>query len=344
MLADALTAATDRVWCLPERLRALAPEAVGLLDAANVWAWRAVSPVLMEQLRLRIATLLGNEAGQQRRSRRAQQGGLTEAKVRRLGTYYDCDAFSAVEQDCLEFAEQFVIDVSGPMADYVDRLQGHFPGERLRGFVVALYVTEFTQRLEMVARALLDPPAVAAPSPSADLHATEPDSSEQALRGLADSLRNFQNAVVRGTALDSVITELVRLRCARTHNCRICQTLRLADARAAGADDAMTAKVDFYEHSDLDERAKTALRITDAMISAPGKLTDAVNAQARALFSPQERAELCLDITKWSTQKIHVSLGTDAADALPKNSDGLSFFDFADDGRVAGFSATLGSF
>ncbi|CAM5401603.1 putative protein [Streptomyces alboniger] len=102
----------------------------------------------------------------------------------------------------------------------------------------------------------------------------------------------------------------------------------------------MTAKVDFYETSDLDERTKTVLRITDAFITRPDTLTDACVGQARAAFSPEELAELCLDITKWSTQKIYVSLGTDAADALPKNEEGVSFFGFGEDGSVAGFSAT----
>ena len=47
----------------------------------------------------------------------------------------------------------------------------------------------------------------------------------------------YQDAVVRYGLLDAVTTELVRLRCARQHDCRICQTLRLADAAHAGVDD-----------------------------------------------------------------------------------------------------------
>jgi alkylhydroperoxidase family enzyme len=341
-MPDEVVAATMwPVWCLPDSLRALAPEAVGLLDETNGWAWQVVPPALLEQLRLRIAALIGNQPGLHRRSRRAQQGGLTEAKAAQLGDYFASDAFSDLERDCLEFAEQFVIDVSGPMDEYVTRLGAYFPGEQLRGFVTALYVTEFTQRLEMTAGALLGSSADAKTAAGSDT--IEAGSAEEALRGLAHSLRGYQSSVVRGTALDPVITELVRLRCARTHNCRICKTLRLADARAAGADDAMTAKVDFYEQSDLDDRAKVALRVTDAMISGPDRLDEALVAQARAAFPAAAIAELCLDITKWSTQKIHVSLGTDAADALPTNGAGVSFFDFDEDGQVAGFSATLSS-
>jgi hypothetical protein len=49
---------------------------------------------------------------------------------------------------------------------------------------------------------------------------------------------------------------------------------------------------------------------------------------------------MCLDITKWSTQKIHVALGTDGAEAVPKNEQGLSFFGFDDLGQVTGYSPT----
>jgi alkylhydroperoxidase family enzyme len=331
----------DFAWRLPDRLRTLRPEAVGLLDAANLWAWQVVPPVILEQLRLRVGTLIGNEAGRQRRSRTARRLGLSEAKLQELSNYHASSAFSELERDCLEFAEQFVIDVSGPMQDYVARLRRHFTEVELHGFVVALFVTECTQRLEMTATALLgtsasepDRSAVAGPQPSGQVSYTE------AVLGLHESLKEYQRAVVRGTALDPVITELVRLRCARTHNCDICKTLRLADARAAGADDSMTAKVDRYEQSDLDERTKTALRITDALITQPATLEAGVVARARSIFGAEELAELCLDITKWSTQKIHVSLGTDAADALPKDGQGLSFFSFDEEGQHAGYSAT----
>jgi alkylhydroperoxidase family enzyme len=339
-----LTSSIDRVWRLPEQLRVLRPQAVGLLETANAYAWRACQPVLLEQLRLRVGTLIGNEAGLQRRSRAARALGLSEVKIEDLGNYSLSAAFSELEKDCLAFTEQFVIDVSGPIEEYVAQLRRHFVDEDVRGLVVALYVTECTQRLEMVSQALLDP--AASESSGSAVSGNEDHaqgSAEEAFQGLHEALRDYQNAVVRGTALDPVVTEMVRLRCARTHDCRICKTLRLGEARAAGADDAMTSKVDFYEKSDLDERTKIALRITDAFITRPDSLTEAVIMQARSVFSPEELAELCLDITKWSTQKIHVSLGTDGADALPKNDQGLSFFNFSEDGQVAGFSATVAS-
>ena len=56
---------------------------------------------------------------------------------------------------------------------------------------------------------------------------------------------------------------------------------------------------------------------------------------------PEEIAELLVDITKWSTQKIHVALGTDGADHVPVNERGISYLSFDEDGRVAAMSAEL---
>jgi alkylhydroperoxidase family enzyme len=154
-------------------------------------------------------------------------------------------------------------------------------------------------------------------------------------------LAAYQDTVVRSPHLDPVTTELVRLRCARQHDCRICQTLRLASAAELGADDALTDQIDFYEASDLSERHKVALRIVDAFIWRPSDIDDVLVEQAHTHFSAEELAELLVDITKWSTQKIHVALGTDGADRVPVNDRGISYLSFQEDGRVAAMSPDL---
>ena len=290
---------------LAAALRALRPEATGLLDVACARAWDAVDHDLLGALRTRAAALLGHPAG-----------GRVESPDEHV-------------RGCVEFAEQFVLDVAGIGEPERDQLRRH--AAEAADVVRALFVVEYALRLELLSVRLFDGPAVAAPVQAA--RSADPSAALRAALG------DYQDAVVRGDALDPVLTELVRLRCARTHNCRICQTLRLADARDAGADDAVTAAVDRYEASDLDERTKAALRVTDALISLPTSLSpDAVTA-ARALLTPEELAELCLDVSKWSTQKVHVALGTDAADRLPVDEQGVSWFRFDSDGRVAGFSA-----
>jgi alkylhydroperoxidase family enzyme len=315
------------VWRLPTALYVLGPEATALLDQVNERAWATVDPALLEIIRLRIAWLLGNTAGMRARSSLAH---IPEQKVAELPAYATSPLFSALDRDGIAFAEQFVMDVTGTSQESLEALRGHLGSDHLRDFVTSVYLVEFTQRLQLVAQVLL-------PSVPDLSHAGRP--SEQRQAALREMLGSYQDAVVRSTALNPVTTELVRLRCARTHNCRICQTLRLADAQAAGVDSEMTSKIDFYETSNLPELHKIALRITDAFIIRPDPLSADVVGPARATFSPEQLAELCLDITKWSTQKIHVALGTDGAEGLPTNEDGVVLFGFQDDGRVASYWA-----
>jgi alkylhydroperoxidase family enzyme len=318
------------VWRLPAALHALRPEAAHLLERVNERARERVDPALLELVRLRTAHLIGNRAGTEARS----AAGVPEDKIGDLAAYPTSPRFTAADREGLAFAEQFVFDVSGTTPESLEALAGIHGRDSLADVVTAVYIVEFTQRLQVMARLLLEP------SRAPEGRQPDPDPYAEADGTLRSLLAAYQNAVVRGTSLDAVVTELVRLRCARTHQCRICSTLRLADARADGVDETMTAKIDFYEASDLPDRCKVALRITDAFIIRPDLLTEATIAEAHSIFDPEQLAELCLDITKWSTQKIHVALGTDGADNLPVNEAGTAFFGFDDSGRVAGFSAS----
>ena len=313
----------EQIWTLPGALWQLRSEACGLLTALNERVWQNGDPILLELVRVRVAQLIGNPAAA--RARCALAGGGAEAKLAALPDYPFSPLFSSTERDVVSLAEQFVIDVGGTTEDMRAELTGRFGADGGRELVTAIYVVEFTQRLQLVAARLLDDGPVPVDSPGPADATT------------ADLLNAYQATVVRGSALDPVTTEMVRLRCARTHHCRICQTLRLADARAAGVDEAVTAKVDFYERSDLPERAKVALRVTDAFITRPDLLSDVAAGQARASFGPAELASLALDIAKWSTQKIHVALGTDGADRLVTDADGVALFGFDSDGQPTGY-------
>jgi alkylhydroperoxidase family enzyme len=321
----------SRVWRIPEVVSTRAPEAALLLDAANVAAWRTVSPVQLEEVRVRMAQMLSFEPGLGRFSARARELGLLEPKLGHVADYFRSDDYTDGERSMLGFAEQFVLDVSQFTPEGRDALAGAIGSQDIFDVVTAIYVVEYTQRLESIVTALSQAQAGSSVPPAAS-------AGGEAL-GVRRLLADYSAAVMRLRELDPVTTELVRLRCARTHNCRICQTLRASDARSAGADDKMTRKVDFYETSDLDERVKTALRITDAFIVSPGDLTQATIEAARRLFTEAELVELCLDITKWATQKIKVSLGADGADQLPRNEAGMSFFTFGLDGLPASFGA-----
>jgi AhpD family alkylhydroperoxidase len=323
------------VWRIPEVIRRRAPEAALLLDAVNAAAWRTVSPALLEEARVRTAQMLSFEPGLRRFSASARDMGLSQPKLAHVADYFRSVEYTDQERAVLGFVEQFVLDVSRFTPAEREGLAAAMGGQDLLEVVTAVYVIEYSQRLESVVTGLSPASGQGQVSPSAS--SATPVGNEGA--GVRSLLAHYSAAVMRLRELDPVTTELVRLRCARTHNCRICQTLRASDARSAGADDEMTSKVDFYEASDLDERTKLALRITDAFILQPGDLTAATIDSAQRQFTEAELVELCLDVTKWATQKIKVSLGLDGADDLPTNEAGLSFFTFGADGLPASFGA-----
>jgi AhpD family alkylhydroperoxidase len=320
--------ARPAVWSLPRALSRLQPDACALLVAVNERVWQVGDPGLLELVRVRVAQLIGNPAALRVGAPCADGIAVPESKLLALPDYPGSPLFSATERDILAFTEQFLMDVGGTDATARAGLIEHFGADGARELVSAIYVVEFTQRLQLIAARVLDDdassPALVSPPPAGDASP-------------AGLLRAYQAAVMRGNTLDPMTTELIRLRCARTHQCRICQTLRLADARAAGVDEEITAKIDFYERSDLPDRAKVALRVTDAFITRPDLLSGTVAEQARTSFEPGELASLCLGITKWSTQKIHVALGTDGADGLETGDDGVALLSFDETGRPAGY-------
>ena len=140
----------------------------------------------------------------------------------------------------------------------------------------------------------------------------------------------YYAAVVRLPSLDVVTTEVVRLRCAPTHDCRVCQSVRTGAALAAGFDETMAGKIDNFELSDLPEHQKVALRFTDAFITQPAEISAELRAQLREHFSAAQIIELMLDITRWSTQKLPVALGLDAGPYPGQR----SLIDFDESGKV----------
>jgi alkylhydroperoxidase family enzyme len=318
-------------WSVPQELRRNFADAVALLATANELAWREVDPALLELVWARVAELLGYQAGLGRRTVDARRSGLGQEKVAAAGRYADSPLFTGQEHDCLEFAEQFVLDVASMPKELLYRAGRHFPAENgLRTFALAVYITECIQRLEMIATRLL-------PQVEADGAPDAPPPAAANAAGMQATWWKYQACVQRYNYLDPVSTELLRLTCARTHNCAICQQLRLAEAADAGADEDMTSKIDHFERSDLPERTKVMLRIVRAFITAPGMLTDLDVRDARSHFSGLQLSEICLDVTKWSSQKYHVALGSDLAMAaeLEVNEQGFAYFAFGSDGNVA---------
>lgn len=125
---------------------------------------------------------------------------------------------------------------------------------------------------------------------------------------LDEAMNAFAAAVVRSDGVDPLTTELVRLRCAQIHDCRLCGSLRLAEALDAGLDEEMTAAIRNYETAGFDPAAVVALRLADAIILSPASADEDLAAELRRHFTAAQIAELCLDVMKWSHQKVLVSL------------------------------------
>ncbi|OBK03147.1 carboxymuconolactone decarboxylase family protein [Mycobacterium sp. 1245852.3] len=212
---------------------------------------------------------------------------------------------SEAEAAVAEFAEQFSADVSSITAEQRSRLWKQL-GEATFGVVVQMYIADFIPRV----RAGLEALGVGAPylgwvdGPISWDHTTDP----------ADLVFNdFLIAVARMRALDPVTSELVRLRGAAQHNCRLCNSLREGGALDAGGSETLYEEIEHYESSSLlDDRAKAALRYADRLIWTPAHLVADDVVEVRSRFSEVEAVELTFDIMRNASNKVAVSLGADA--------------------------------
>jgi hypothetical protein len=206
------------------------------------------------------------------------------------------------ESVAVEFAEQFSADVSSVSDD----LRGRFTstlGRRAFPAVVLTYLADFLPRMRAGFEAL------GLAVPWTDAIVWEHDGSVQ------DMLFNQFLPHVAGLGeLDPVTTEVVRLRGARQHNCRMCKARRENDALIAGGSESLYEQIDSYDTSDrLTERHKAALRYVDALIWTPATIEPGVAAGVRDHFSEAEAFELTVDVMHNAANKIAVSLGADAA-------------------------------
>lgn len=229
---------------------------------------------------------------------------------------------SEAEAAVVEFAEQFSADVSSITDAQRSRLLKAL-GRDVFGVVVSIYIADFVPRV----RAGLEALGVGAEylewlrGPIAWDHNT--DVSTAVFQG-------FMPAVAQMRALDPIITELVRLRGAWQHNCRLCKSLRDGDALDAGGTETLYQDVNRFESSSrLDARAKAALQYTDGLIWTPAHLVADDVAEVRARFSDVEAVELTLDIMRNASNKIAVSLGAD----VPRVKSGTERYTTGADGQ-----------
>jgi alkylhydroperoxidase family enzyme len=230
---------------------------------------------------------------------------------------------SDAESVLAEFAEQFSVDVSTITAEHRSQLFKAL-GDNTFGAVVQMYIADFIPRVRAGLEALGvgEQHLAWTQAPIEWDHATDP----------SDVVFNdFLPAVGAMRALDPVTSELVRLRGATQHNCRLCKSVRESRALDAGGSETLYADIEHFEQSNLiDERAKAALRYADGLIWTPSHLAADEVAEVRARFSEAEAVELTFDVMRNASNKVAVSLGGDA----PRVSEGTETYLLDSDGQT----------
>ena len=221
------------------------------------------------------------------------------------------------ERAVANFVDQFVIDVSG----IDDTLRGPLfeqLGDDALGFVQALYVIDLgIRRREVLAR----------------LGAEVPDVGELVVADDAElwpALWEYMRTVARMKALDPVTAELVRLRGAAAHDCRICKSRLSVQAIEAFGSAEPFESVVASQPTELSDRHAAALAFVDAIITQPTDLDAALVARLRAHFSPAEIHEMLHDVVRNSANKFAVAVGGDAAVV----DEGFEYYDIDAEGDV----------
>jgi alkylhydroperoxidase family enzyme len=203
------------------------------------------------------------------------------------------------------FAEQFSIDVSMIGDEQRSGLWSALGGNTF-GVVVHMYIADFVPRV----RAGLEALGVGeqylkwADGRVAWDHDTDP--SDAVFNG-------FLPTVARLRDLDALTAEVVRLRGATQHNCRLCKSLRETTALDAGGSETLYGDIEHFEASGLlTDRQKAALRYADALIWTPSRIGRGVAAGVRAHFSDAQAVELTFDVMRNASNKIAVALAGDA--------------------------------
>jgi alkylhydroperoxidase family enzyme len=226
------------------------------------------------------------------------------------------DAEPSADPAVLAFAEQFSADVAQLSADqraaYLTILGG-----KAFSATALIFIGDFVPRVYEGLDALhITRPA----TPEWD-HNTDP----------ADLLLNgFAPAVAQMRGLDPVTTEIIRLRGAAQHNCRLCRSLRDSTALDAGGSETLYDDIEHYETSALlTDAHKAALRYVDALIWTPAHITADIAAGVRSYFTDEQALELTLDVMRNACNKIAVAFGADT----PRVTEGTERYSVGADGQ-----------
>ena len=111
--------------------------------------------------------------------------------------------------------------------------------------------------------------------------------------------------------IDPLVHECIRLFNANYQGCEYCLNARAAVAVQAGLNEDIVGKLTRFESSDLPEKVKVALRIANAISSAPSSLTKELWEETRKFYTEQEVVDLVLLSVHTTSSKVTITLGLD---------------------------------
>jgi len=211
----------------------------------------------------------------------------------------------AAEDAAAGFAEQFSVDVS-MIGDEQRSALWSALGDNTFGVVVQMYIADFVPRVRAGLEALGVGEQYLGWADGRVAWDRTGDPSDVVFNG-------FLPAVARLRDLDALTSEVVRLRGAAQHNCRLCKSLRETTALDAGGSETLYGDIEHFEASGLlTDRQKAALRYADALIWSPSRIDRGIAATVRAHFSDAEAVELTFDVMRNASNKVAVALAGDA--------------------------------
>ncbi|MGB3412795.1 MAG: hypothetical protein WBA45_16550 [Microthrixaceae bacterium] len=285
-------------------LHQLAPEAAGLFETLSRSV--ALPPGPSASIRQAVASCMGL----------VPLGCSPLAVTTATETATETETLPGASEASVRFAEQFALDVS--IID--DALRSEFlsdSGDSTFGTIQTIWTADMVPRVRSVLDHIFNPSDWKAADP------VEVGDSE-----LWTTVDDFIRVVHNLNGLDPVLSEVVRLRGAREHDCRLCKSLRSQSALAAGADEELFDSIDTDGQPGLSDRARTATALVDAFIWHPTSLPAELTARLRQQFEPAQAVELVLDIMRNAANKIAVALGADA----PNVTHGIDIYDIDENG------------
>ena len=195
--------------------------------------------------------------------------------------------------DAMAFAEQMVVDVASMTPDV--RAAGLAElGAGAPAFVLALWTEDMMIRAGAAWREMFGEEWC----PISTSVETNPWVAHE----------RFLLEVAKLPALDPVTSELVRLRGARAHDCRLCQSRRSVSAiDLAGGSDLF----DDRDPNGISDTQALALQVVDAFVWQPIQWPPGLGQQVVDALGPAAATELTLDIVRNAANKIAVAFNAD---------------------------------